>query len=68
MKTDKKKTKLTQKEIKDVRELENPSFKIKISILTYSDLKKWHIINPKVFNDYIKKKIKRDYDGSDCDE
>lgn len=68
MKSNKKKPKLTKDELKDVHELEKPDFLVNVSILTYSDLKKWHIINSKTFKKYIRKKIKKDYEGDDQDE
>lgn len=68
MKSKKKKKNLTKEELNDVHELEKPEFIISTNILTYSDLKKWHIIDSKTFKRYIKKKIKRDYEGGDTDD
>lgn len=68
MKSNRKNPKLTKDELKDVHELEKPEFLVNVSILTYSDLKKWHIIDSKTFRRYIKKKIKKDYEGGDLDD
>lgn len=68
MKFKNKKTKLTKEELKDIHELEKPEFIVAMNILTYSDLKKWHIIDSRTFKRHIKKKIRRDYEGSDQDE
>lgn len=68
MKFKNKKTKLTKEELKDIHELEKPEFIVAMNILTYSDLKKWHIIDSRTFKRHIKKKIRRDYEGSDQDD
>lgn len=68
MKSNKNKQKLTKEELKDVHELEKPEFIVNVSILTYSDLKKWHVIDSKALKKYIRKKIKRDYEGGDIDD
>lgn len=68
MKSNKKKPKLTKEELKDIHELEKPEFIMSVNILTYSDLKKWHIIDSKTFKRYIKKKIKSDYEGGDAND
>ena len=68
MKSNNKKLKFTKEELKDVHELEKPDFIVSVNILTYSDLKKWHIIDSKTFKRHIKKKIKRDYEGGDTDD
>lgn len=68
MKFKNKKTKLTKEELRDIHELEKPEFIVAMNILTYSDLKKWHIIDSRTFKRHIKKKIRRDYEGSDQDD
>lgn len=68
MKSKKEKNNLTKEDLKDVHELEKPDFIVSVNILTYSDLKKWHIIDSKTFKRHIKRKIKRDYEGGDIDD
>ena len=68
MKFKNKKTKLTKEELRDIHELEKPEFIVAMNILTYSDLKKRHIIDSRTFKRHIKKKIRRDYEGSDQDD
>ena len=64
MESKKKSTYYSKAKIK----LEDSKFLDKIEAVTYSDLKRWNLINSKVFNESIQKKIRRDYEGDDVNE
>ena len=64
----KRKKNFTKAEIQKVRDLEKPDFILKISIITYDDLKKWNLIDSRTFREKQKRKIKKDFEGGDLDE
>ena len=64
----KRKKNFTKAEIQKVRDLEKPDFILKISIITYDDLKKWNLIDSRTFREKQKRKIKKDFEGGDVDE
>ena len=64
----KRKKNFTKAEIQKVRDLEKPDFILKISVVTYDDLKKWNLIDPKTLKEKQKRKIKKDFEGGDVDE
>lgn len=68
MKKKKQKTNYTKAEIKEVKKLENPDFIISVSVITYSDLKKWNLIDSRTFREHLKKQIESDFEGGDVNE
>ena len=64
MKSKKKRIYYSKAKIK----LKDSKFLDKIEAVTYSDLKRWNLINSKVFNESIQRKIRRDYEGDDVNE
>ncbi len=61
-------TKVKSQEVERLERLESPDFILKISIITYDDLKKWNLIDSKTFREKQKRKIKKDFEGGDLDE
>ena len=64
----KRKKNFTKAEIQKVQDLEKPDFILKISVVTYDDLKNWNLIDPKTLKEKQKRKIKKDFEGGDVDE
>ena len=64
----KRKKNFTKAEIQKVRDLEKPDFILKISVVTYDDLKNWNLIDHKTLKEKQKKKINKDFEGGDVDE
>lgn len=64
----KRKKRFTKVKSQKVERLESPDFILKISIITYDDLKKWNLIDSKTFREKQKRKIKKDFEGGDLDE
>ena len=64
----KRKKRFTKVKSQKVERLESSDFILKISIITYDDLKKWNLIDSKTFREKQKRKIKKDFEGGDLDE
>lgn len=64
----KRKKRFTKVKSQKVERLESPDFILKISIITYDDLKKWNLIDSKTLREKQKRKIKKDFEGGDLDE
>ena len=64
----KRKKRFTKVKSQKVERLESPDFILKISIITYDDLKKWNLIDSKTFREKQKRKIKKDFEGGDLEE
>ena len=64
----KRKKRFTKVKSQKVERLESPDFILKISIITYDNLKKWNLIDSKTFREKEKRKIKKDFEGGDLDE
>ena len=64
----KRKKNFTKAEIQKVRDLEKPDFILKISVVTYDDLKKWNLMDSKTFKRKIRQQIKKDFEGGNTNE
>ena len=53
----------TKAKLRKFRNYEKPDFMIKVSILTYDDLKKWDLIDSKTYKMYLRNKVRNDYEG-----
>ena len=53
----------TKVKFRKFRNYEKPDFMIKVSILTYDDLKKWDLIDSKTYKMYLRNKVRNDYEG-----
>lgn len=64
----KKKSNCTKAEIKKVKNFDSPEFLVSVSIITFKNLKDWNLIDSKELQEYIRKQIISDFEGSDVDE
>ena len=62
------KKKYTKAKRKRVYTNAKPDFIISIKKLTLNDLKKLNLISSRDYREYIKSKIKKDYEGENVDE
>ncbi len=68
MKSKKKVTNLTKgktRKIKDIKELNNI---VSLNLFTTDDLRKLNLIDTKTYNEYLKREVDKNYEGSDVDE
>lgn len=58
----------TKAKVKRVYESTKPDFLVEVKVITIRDLKKQNLIDSRTYREYVKNKIKKDYDGGNADE
>lgn len=58
----------TKAKVKRVHKDMKPDFLVEVKVITPRDLKKLNLIDSRTYREYVKNKIKKDYDGGNVDE
>lgn len=58
----------TKAKVKRVHKDMKQDFLVEVKVITPRDLKKLNLIDSRTYREYVKNKIKKDYDGGNADE